>query len=258
MSHKFANVEWYGWKEDRKDARDYKFKVPRAVLKALPTVADLRSKCSAVVDQGPLGSCTGNAVSSLHHFMQMKQQAPIIFAPSRLFVYYNARVLEGTASWDSGCEIRDGMKAIAKKGVCRETHWPYVISRFATKPKALCYTLGMKHQAITYYRVTQTLAQLKGCLAAGYPFVFGFLVYESFESDEVTNNGVVPLPDPSEELLGGHAVMAVGYEESSKRFLVRNSWGADWGLGGYFTMPYAYLANPSLSSDIWTVRLIET
>ena len=102
------------------------------------------------------------------------------------------------------------------------------------------------------------LAQMKGCLAAGYPFVFGFLVYESFESDEVTNNGVVPLPDPSEELLGGHAVMAVGYEESSKRFLVRNSWGTDWALGGYCTMPYAYLADPSLSSDIWTVRLIET
>ena len=97
---------------------------------------------------------------------------------------------------------------------------------------------------------------MKGCLAAGYPFVFGFAVYESFESKEVAQSGVVPMPKPGERVLGGHAVMAVGYDDEQRNFIVRNSWGSGWGQDGYFLMPYHYLHDPNLASDFWTVRML--
>ena len=107
-----------------------------------------------------------------------------------------------------------------------------------------------------YQRVTQVLLQMKGCLASGFPFVYGFTVYESFESDAVAKTGVVPMPAPTEKVLGGHAVVAVGYDDSTQRFIVRNSWGPGWGMGGYFTIPYAYLTDSNLADDFWTVRLV--
>jgi len=100
------------------------------------------------------------------------------------------------------------------------------------------------------------LNQMKGCLASGYPFVFGFTVYESFESDQVAKTGVAPMPATNEKVLGGHAVLAAGYDDGSQRFLVRNSWGPDWGMGGYFTLPYAYLTDANLADDFWTVRMV--
>ena len=111
-------------------------------------------------------------------------------------------------------------------------------------------------KAVQYQRVAQNVNQMKGCLASGYPFVYGFTVYESFESKNVAKTGVVPMPASGEKILGGHCVLAVGYDDSQQRFLARNSWGTDWGLQGYFTVPYAYLTDPNLSSDFWTIRLI--
>jgi C1A family cysteine protease len=119
-----------------------------------------------------------------------------------------------------------------------------------------CYKDALKYKAVTYQRVVQTPSQLKGCLASGYPIVFGFTVYESFESDAVAKTGQVPLPKPSEKVLGGHAVLAVGYDETQQRFIVRNSWGKNWGLQGYFTMPYSYLTDNNLADDFWTIRVV--
>jgi C1A family cysteine protease len=110
---------------------------------------------------------------------------------------------------------------------------------------------------VSYQRVLQTPTQMKGCLASGYPFVFGFSVYESFESPAVTKTGVVPLPSPGESMLGGHAVLAVGYDDERQRFLAMNSWGSAWGERGYFTIPYTYLTDAGLSADFWTVRVVE-
>ena len=109
---------------------------------------------------------------------------------------------------------------------------------------------------MTYHRVQRTLDQFRGCLAAGYPFVFGFRVYDSFESPQVAQTGTVNLPGAGEQPLGGHAVLAVGYDDSSSRFIVRNSWGTSWGQRGYFTMPYTYLLERGLSSDFWTMQLV--
>ena len=154
-------------------------------------------------------------------------------------------------------EIRDGIKELAKLGAPPESLWPYDIQAFATKPPAQAFTVALSHQALNYQRVTQSLAQLKGALAAGFPFVFGFTVYESFESEAVAKSGVVPLPSPTERSLGGHAVMAVGYDDSTQVFRVENSWGPTWGQKGFFTIPYAYLASADLASDFWTIRLVE-
>jgi C1A family cysteine protease len=218
---------------------------------------DLREKCPPVYDQGELGSCTANAIGAAHQFEQMKQTSKS-FIPSRLFIYYNERAMEGTSpSEDSGAQIRDGIKSIAKQGVCPETEWPYDIKQFSAKPSSTCYKDALNHQALTYARLMQASIHMKGCLAAGYPFVFGFSVYESFESLSVARTGRVYMPKKTERQLGGHAVMAVGYDDALRRFIVRNSWGEKWGMKGYFTIPYDYLVNDDLSADFWTVRLVE-
>ena len=226
-------------------------------MMALPAKADLRPKCPPVVDQGNLGSCTANAIGNAHRFNQIKQSQPNNFMPSRLFIYYNERVIEGTVNEDAGAMIRDGIKSIAKQGVCPEKLWPYQTAKFATKPPAACYKEALKHQAISYQRVLQSLAQMKGCLASGYPFVFGFTVYESFQSSAVAKTGTVPMPSQGEGVVGGHAVLAVGYDDAKQRFIVMNSWGTRWGAKGYFTMPYGYLANSDLADDLWTIRIVE-
>ena len=98
---------------------------------------------------------------------------------------------------------------------------------------------------------------LMPALLWGRPFVFGFTVYESFEGPDVARTGVVPMPGHQEKSVGGHAVMAVGYDDSTQTFLVRNSWGSGWGLGGYFMIPYAYLTNHGLANDFWTIKRVE-
>ena len=221
-----------------------------------PPSVDLRAGCPAVYDQGDLGSCTANAIGAAIEFDQRKQKMTAAATPSRLFIYYNERVLEGSVDSDSGAQIRDGIKTVAAQGACPETMWPYVESSFATCPTPPCYAFAKLHPAVQYARVPQDAGHLKTCLAAGFPFVFGFTVYESFESADVAKSGIVPMPGTAETALGGHAVMAVGYNDASERFLVRNSWGIDWGVGGHFTIPYAYLSDSNLADDFWVIRVV--
>lgn len=249
-------IKRFGWVPDLPDARDHLYAAPLATLGVLPASVDLRSKFPPPYDQGQLGSCTANAIAGAIQFERRKQMASPDFIPSRLFIYYNERVIEGTVGTDAGAQIRDGIKSVAKQGVCPEPTWPYVISKFTTKPPAAAYKEALKYTVTSYSRVTRTLNQMKGCLASGFPFVFGFTVYESFESSAVAKSGNVPMPKPGEATVGGHAVLAVGYNDAQQRFLVRNSWGTGWGQKGYFTMPYAYLTDGNLSDDFWTVRLV--
>ena len=250
------STKHYGWLRDLPDQRDHLYAAPVAALAVLPTSVDLRSHCPPVYDQGQLGSCTGNGIAAVLQFERMKQQLTPNFIPSRLFIYYNERVIEHTVNSDSGAAIRDGIKSVSKQGDCPETEWPYDITKFAHKPPPQCYHDALKYKAVQYQRLVQNVNQMKGCLASGYPFVFGFTVYDSFESQQVAQNGVVPMPGSTEQVLGGHCVVAVGYDDSQQRFIVRNSWGTGWGIHGYCTMPYAYLTDPNLASDFWTIRLV--
>lgn len=260
----------YGWKKQVEDHRDFKMRDLRAVkslVVSLPSAVNLRKWCSEVQDQGQLGSCTANAWAGLLQYNENKY--PVVgrkyFNMSRLFIYYNERVIGNTVNEDSGAQIRDGAKAIATYGSCAEYDWFYDESKFTIKPSPACYKVAFPNHIHSYYSLdginsSKTLTNLKTCIASGQPFVFGFNVYSSFEAQEMADTGIMQMPT-SQELkdgpVGGHAVMAVGYDDATQRFLVRNSWGAGWGLkginGGYFTMPYDFISDHNQASDFWTV-----
>lgn len=252
MSKKISK---YGWTKDALDARDFVFQ-PKAIK--LPPSVDLRPQFPVpCYDQGQLGSCTANAIAGALEFDQVKQkQKQTPFTPSRLFIYYNERSMEGTIKSDAGAQIRDGIKSVAKLGAPPEKIWPYTPSKFATKPDTTASITALLYTATSYAAVKQTSAILKQALVAGFPVVFGFSVYESFESDEVAKTGVVPMPKKGESIIGGHAVLCMGYDTLG-RFIVRNSWGTDWGIDGHFLMPAAYITNPALASDFWTINSVK-
>ena len=244
----------YTWKPDLPDFRDHKYTVKAAV--ALPSSMDLRGSFPPCYDQGQLGSCTGNAIAGDCEFNMIKQKQAS-FTPARLGIYYLERKMEGTVSQDSGAMIRDGIKVVAQYGVWPETLQPYDITKFKKAPTKTMLKAGLTHQALVYERLDGSLIQMKTRLASGLPFVFGFTVYESFESAAVAKSGVVPMPSKTEKVLGGHAVLAVGYDDSKKAILVRNSWGSGWGIKGYFWLPYDYISNPNLADDMWAISRME-
>jgi len=255
MSNKVKRI--YNWFPSRPDHRDMKLSyglVKRKLL--LPKKVDLRGGMPEVYDQGELGSCTGQAIGAAYEYSQMKQRQKD-FTPSRLFIYYNERKLEGNVMVDSGAVIRTGMKAISRFGVCTEITWPYDIKKFTQDPGSKAYAEASYHQAIEYRNVDQDLDQLRAALNDGYPVVFGFTVFEGFESDEVAKTGLLKMPEVSEKNMGGHAVLMVGYDDSKKHFIVRNSWGKNWGDRGYFYMPYEYAIDAGLADDFWTLTKVE-
>jgi C1A family cysteine protease len=246
-------VQRYGWIPQLPDLRDAQLKID--AVTSLPSSADLSTSASMppIYDQGQLGSCTGNAIAGAIDYDNHKITGSF-WTPSRLWIYYQERVIEGTVAQDAGGQIRDGMKSVAQLGVCPETAWPYVTTDFAEAPPRKDYKKALKDRVLRYEVVTQELFALKSVLAAGTPVVFGFTVYESFESAAVAKSGIVPMPAPSEKVVGGHAVVLVGYNDAADRFLVRNSWGPGWGQKGYFEMPYLYVTSGSLASDFWVVQ----
>ena len=239
----------YGWVPDIPDRRDYLYSAIKPVIR-LPKKVDLRAGCSEIEYQGKLGSCTAQALAGNLEFLDKKIDG--LYADvSRLFIYYNERAVEDTVEYDAGASLRDGIKTLKDDGACHEETWPYVISRFDRKPPPGCYLEAKKHRIESYHRLN-AMSDLLACLAEGYPFVFGFTVYESFESAEVRRTGIARMPKKKETVIGGHAVMAVGYDQAGNRFLVRNSWGKRWGMEGYFTMPFEYLE--TIAADFWTIR----
>jgi len=201
-------------------------------------------------------NCTSNAIAMAYDFERINQHQAAL-NPSRLFIYYNERLLEGTVNYDAGAYIRDGIKTVNQQGVAPESDWPYLISKFRQRPPTISYTHALTHKVSQYLRLDNTvLNNLKSCLAAGFGFVFGFTVYASFESNAVTNTGIVPMPQPGDYVLGGHACFCLGYDDAHQWFIVRNSWGPNWGDHGHFYIPYSYLTNSNLASDFWTIRVV--
>ena len=271
----------YGWRKQPEDKRDFIYSAPKAIL--FPKKVDLRLYDSPIEDQGAIGSCSACATTSALQFLEIKDSMStnhkiayiqyifrkvwrafvkfwvptlqLLYSKnlSRLFVYYNSRLAEGTQDQDAGAVIRDVIKTLVDSGVCMEKEWPYLTGKFTTKPPDNCYKDALNHQ-VQEYRGLTTLDDMKACLAAGYPFIFGISVFESFENGSINTTGIATVPDTTkEEYKGGHALLCVGYDDDKQLFLIRNSWGTDWSINkGYFYLPYAYIT-ANLASDFWMI-----
>jgi C1A family cysteine protease len=250
-------VARYGWRPDLPDHRDHLFGVELAPAE-LPLKVDLRESgyMPPIYDQGQLGSCTANAAARLVEFDEAKQ-GQAVSTPSRLFIYYYERVIEGTVNEDSGAELRDAAKVLAKQGVPDESLWPYDIARFTEDPPDPIDTEAFKRRALVYRRVTPGHGRLRAALASGFPVMFGFAVPESFESSQMADGGdpLLRLPEPGERIVGGHAVAIVGYDFTThpRRCTVANSWGAGWCREGYFEMDADWFDHSELASDFWII-----
>jgi len=245
----------YGWVPQLPDLRDARLSIPATTQ--LPAEVDLSSRpdMPPVYDQGQLNSCTANAIAAAVDFDNHLQTQQFL-TPSRMWIWYQERAIEGTVSQDVGAQVRDGAKVVASLGVCPESDWPYDPATFAQAPAQKDYTDALGDRVLTYSTVPQDLWSIKSVLAGGRPVVFGFTVYSAFESQQVASSGIVPMPSPDDHVVGGHAVVLVGYNDAVDRFRVRNSWGTSWGQQGYFEMPYLYVTSASLASDFWVLQTV--
>ncbi len=229
----------------------------------MPAAIDLRFHARGfppIFDQGNLNSCTANAIASVLAFDIRRQKEDDIFVPSRMFVYFNERYRESTIGspvfGDHGAPafMRDCIKVVDDLGFCSETIWPYDFSAIDTRPPDTAYHAALEHRSCDYFRIPQKTEFFQVCLSEGFPFVCGIKVYESFISDEVTNTGIIPTPAASEKKLGGHAIAIVGYDRQG--FIVRNSFGTNWGDDGYGRIGADFLCNPALAMDFWVVKKV--
>jgi len=257
-----------GWLPDVPDYRDYTvetkevkemFKAGPPKATGNPSAVDLRQYCSPIEDQGNLGSCTAQAVVGLVEYFEGRALGKYLDA-SRRFLYKVTRKLYHFQG-DTGAYVRGTLKALRIFGVCPEEYWPYDISKYDEEPPAFCYAFAQAYQAVKYYRVwdsdpAKLLDQLKASLANGLPFAFGFSVYSSIWDPTVQKTGDIPFPKQGDKLDGGHAVMAVGYNDGPGRFLIRNSWGTGWGKAGYGTLPYDYVTK-GIADDFWVLATAE-
>jgi C1A family cysteine protease len=263
-----------GYLRDLPDIRDYHadtdairkiLKVSKPLkdaVKAAPTAVDLREWCSPIEDQKSIGSCTAHAGVGMLEYYQRRAFGKHIDG-SRLFLYKVTRNLLGWTG-DTGAYLRDTMKALVMCGVPPEQYWPYDIAKYDEEPSAFLYALGDNYEAVKYYRLdpagttrAQRLEAIKSNLAAGLPSMFGFTVYSSIPASG-DGKGEIPYPKAGDTVMGGHAVLAVGYDDAKKigtakgALLIRNSWGTGWGMAGYGWLPYAYVLK-GLANDFWSL-----
>jgi len=248
----------YGYIKDKEDKRDFVYKLDLTRFPIAPK-SDLREQCPPVYDQLNIGSCTGNGIAGAIQFDFKKQNHPD-YVPSRLFIYYNERRLEHTIHEDAGAMIRDGIKATKRWGACPEKEWPYLTWKFDKRPSCKCYRIA-RNDKITKYERLVSFDSYLSVLSQGYPIVFGFTVFESFSSSAVANTGITPMPKLNEQILGGHCVLMVGHNNETRQILCRNSWGSDWGIKGYFWLPYEYFTavdkyNDPLTADFWVIYTV--
>lgn len=251
----------YKLKRQSIDVRDKKFHLmyKQYISEKLPNKIDLRNLIKLpVLEQGKLGSCTANATSNAILFF-LKKYKKKEFQPSRLYIYYFSRLLENNVDIDSGCEIRNVMKAVSRYGACEEYLIPYIINNFKKCPNVFCIKEGrLNIKNFKYLSIDQELINIKNCIFQGYPIILGIELYESSEYEENIKSGNIPIPDThNEKYLGGHCILLIGYDDITEIFCFLNSWGDSVGDNGYFYVSYNYLLDNNLASDFWTIRYFE-
>jgi C1A family cysteine protease len=236
-------------RRDSYDHRDFRCKFIQTNIRP---VVDLRQYASPVEDQRHLGSCTGQAVVGAYELMLNKMYPGKFVDLSRLFVYFNARLLDGFTDEDNGAFVRDAVKAAYKYGLCTELTWPYLTEKFAVVPDLRSYQEAKQRTIQSYYRVSG-LDEILNALNSDHPVVAGMQVFDSFM--ELENDGVYDLPTPreNEDLIGAHAITVVGYDLDKKQIIARNSFGEDWGDQGYFYVPFDYVKN--YFNDCWMFNI---
>lgn len=236
----------YGWRPSLPNAQA----VPADTYGLLAkSEVDPRDSMQDPYDQSRLGSCTANVYAGAAEYDD-KLDGGSLGTPSRLAIYYGERLREGSVEWDSGAYGHDAFKDGREFGVASETLWPYDISRFRNVPPSAYLSARGNHKFLKYVHPAPNVTRFKKVLSNDQTIAFGFTVYESFESNQVAESGIVPIPGDREQVLGGHEVLIVGYLSAyPEHALVRNSWGTEWGLSGYFLMPWAYITDPSLADD---------
>ena len=245
------DIPKYHWTKDKIDTRDHPYQLTNTEQS---NIVDLRQYCSLIENQGNLGSCTGNAIAGAIELLHKRQNRTLDI--SRLFIYYYERLFIGTVNYDSGAYIRDGIKVCYKYGAPTENLWPYNISKFRTVPPKAALLDAAKRKVTSYQRAADFNAVIDA-ITSGYPVTIGFSVYSSFDSPTVAKTGIMPYPNVNKErLLGGHAVLLVGYNKNNNTFIARNSWGTNWGDKGYFYMPFEVIQNTRMSSDFWVIKSI--
>lgn len=247
-------------KRQKNDIRDYKFHLEyEQIINAnLPNKINLYSLIPLpILNQENLGSCTANVLSNYILFY-LKQYKMREYQPSRLYIYYFSRLLEGTIDEDSGCDIRNVLKSISKYGACDELLYPYDIDKFKEKPSYYCIIDGKKRiKKIRYLSIEQNLRVIKNCLYRGYPIILGVNMYESFESSDTLESGNIKIPDIFiEKNLGFHCILLIGYNDEENIFIFINSWGDSVGYKGLFNIPYEYILSNNLASDFWIIDKI--
>lgn len=247
-----------GWRREFNDKRDFKF-VSQVSSAQAPSKFVLPWIQSAV-NQGPVGSCVGNAVCTAVHAALMKQHSPT-FQPSRLFNYYNARSRQGWEDIDSGAYIRDAIKSVAQEGVPNELDWPYDTRQLTTRPPDGVYEKALQHRGWLYRRVadynpvtgSDPVSDIKACLLTEkLPVIFGFVLYSSFD----WTNGIIEMPQAGDSVLGGHAAVVTGFNDETRRFKWQSSWGGDWAAFGRGEMTYDYFMDGWLTSDMWVLSAV--
>lgn len=239
---------------DLPDIRDYKYHALRMAnpIDAYPNGVDLRPEIYKIKNQGNLGACTAFALTELHEHVLNVKKSPLELSP--LFLYYNERVVENDINEDRGACLRDGCKSVVTQGNALERLWPYATSEFTIPPPILAYN-DAKNRTLSKYVRLETVDDCMHCLISGQTFVAGITCYKSFLSNEVKETGNIPLPpiNSLDSVVGGHAIHIVGYDCTQKRWIFQNSWSTEWGDKGFGYLPWEYLINSDLCSDMWSV-----
>lgn len=250
----------YKLKRQKNDIRDLKFhkEYKQIINLNLPDKINLYNLIPLpILNQENLGSCTANVISNyiLYYFKQYKMKE---YQPSRLYIYYFSRLLEGTINEDSGCDIRNVLKAVSKYGACNEKIYPYIIKNFKEIPPYYCFLDGkLRIKKIRYLSIEQNLNIIKNCLYRRYPIILGVNIYESFENQDTLKSGNILMPNINiEQNLGFHCILLIGYNDIENNFIFINSWGDGVGNNGLFNIPYEYILSNQLSNDLWIIDSI--